>query len=199
MIKFNIKNCRIKVSFWFFAALSILSLFDKSGMGVCALLAALIHESGHLLMMYYIVKNPPRSVSITPAGIIIEADELGNGKGWAAVALSGSIANFIFAFVMFFFIFNFRFSIFNLLSANLFIGLINLIPAKGLDGGEILFRILIRRMKIRHAELVSMVVSLLCAVPAIAAGLYIMSQNPGNFTLLTVGLWLIAGMIREYV
>ncbi|MCL2486514.1 MAG: site-2 protease family protein, partial [Oscillospiraceae bacterium] len=95
--------------------------------------------------------------------------------------------------------FSSRPSVISFAAANLFIGIVNLIPAKGLDGGEVLFGILLRMTPVKNAEAIATAVSLLCAAPAVAAGLYVLSRNPGNFSLLMVGLWLIAGVIKEYI
>ena len=89
-------RCRIRISFYFFALLCVLSLFDRRGVLLPGLVAALLHECGHLALMLLIPGHSPREIDVTPFGLRIGNSPLaefagGNGKILAA----GCGVNFI--------------------------------------------------------------------------------------------------------
>ena len=69
-MSFTIKSCRITVDFLFVAMLTVLLLGDKTGIAQIGILAAMLHEAGHLTVMHLFGVEPSQ-IKFTPFGIDI--------------------------------------------------------------------------------------------------------------------------------
>ena len=137
-MEFTIKNCRIEISFLFFATLTFSLLCDRSGIAGIGVLAAILHESGHILLMN-IFGIPPRKIKMNPFGIdIVEGDRAYPGRLTdALIALAGPTANLLsfFALLAWFSVWPQRY-LFFLSAANLGLFLFNILPIEPLGGGQ---------------------------------------------------------------
>lgn len=99
------------------------------------LLAALCHELGHLAVLG-LFRVPVESILVMPMGAIIRAPEqerLSYGRELLAV-LAGAAVNFTLALVFARLSRDYLFA-----GANFLLGIYNLLPVKGLDGGRALY------------------------------------------------------------
>ena len=130
-MNFFMGECRVRVSFYFFPLLCVAAFFDRSVFMLRGMLAALLHECGHLAAMVLLPGNAPREVSLTPFGVRIERNPLSEfGKGNGIILAAGSGMNFVCAAVTFGFLPEFA-------AVSLLLGIFNLLPVEGLDGGGI--------------------------------------------------------------
>ena len=171
-------RCRIRISFYFFALLCVLSLFDRRGVLLPGLVAALLHECGHLALMLLIPGHSPREIDVTPFGLRIGNSPLaefagGNGKILAA----GCGVNFICAAATFGFLPDFA-------AVSFLMGVFNLLPVKGMDGGGILYLLLCRVLDESRARRAATAVSRLTLCAMAVGGVYVLAVTGYNFTLL---------------
>ena len=119
------------------------------------LAASLLHEIGHLAAIY-LFKNKVSCITLRPFGAVIErAQNRGSYIGDAVISLSGPLVNLIsFAISA---LFN-RYGYFS--AASLILALINLMPAKPLDGYCALSALLLSRLSITKAEKICKAISL---------------------------------------
>ena len=90
------------MNFYFFALLCAAAFFDRSGVMQWGLLAALLHECGHLAAMLLIPGQSPGKISITPFGMKIENSPLSEfARGNSVVLAAGSVVNLLSAAVTF--------------------------------------------------------------------------------------------------
>ena len=93
-MNFTIRDFRLHISFFFLAALTFLLLTDRDGVALYGLLAAMIHESGHLLAMLLLI-TPPAELRLCPFGIeIVKRESRANHYiEDAVISLAGPCAN----------------------------------------------------------------------------------------------------------
>lgn len=185
----SIKHCRIRVNFYFFALLCVIAFFDRSGMLLAGLVAALLHECGHLAVMLLLPGQTPSDISVTPFGIRIHESPLAEYRaGHLAVLAAGSGVNFFIGSVTMAFCPRFA-------ALHFVMGAINLLPVDTLDGGGIL-RILLRRLFSQKTTERLLTVSSLVTLTALSlAGVYVLFRSRYNFTLLGMSLCLLFSLL----
>ena len=147
-MKFKLLGSEIYISFLFVAVISLMLATDKTGLALPTLFAVGFHEIGHLLAMW-IIGTPPKSIRLIPASVQITRNISDGYKGDIKVALAGPIVNFILFLTLYinYLIFgNDGILYYSLI--NLIIGLFNLLPVTGLDGGTVLFSIIAKNSNV---------------------------------------------------
>ena len=177
-MSFSVRNCRVSVNFYFFALLCAAAFLDRRGVMLWGLLAALLHECGHLAAMLLLPEQSPKEIRITPFGMRIENSPLSQfGRGNTIVLAGGSGVTFLCAAVTFGFLPDFA-------AVSLVLGLMNMLPVQGMDGGGILFVLLSGLINESAAAGAVKVISWLTICIMAAAGMYILAVTGYNFTLL---------------
>lgn len=124
-------SVKLKLRFSFPAVIAFVLCTDREGTALLCLLASLLHETGHLIVML-LEKKPPSEIILYGGGVHIH----GGSRSFPA-AVGGCFMNLL-IFVLFRFFLpdmeNFRlFAVINLILAA-----VNLLPVKELDGRRIL-------------------------------------------------------------
>ena len=184
---FTIKNCRVEITFLFLATLTFSLLIDRTGIAGVGVIATILHECGHLLMMHYF-KVPPSRIKLNPFGIdIVE----GKGKRSYAqdvwISLAGPLSNLIFFLIFYgwscFFpnLYTYTLSI-----VNLTLALFNCLPIEPLDGGQALYSSLCRMFGAERSGRFVEIISFFILLPLAAVGFLVLFQSRYNFSLLLV-------------
>ena len=174
------KKCRVHVSFYFFAIACAAAFFDRSGVMLWGMLAALLHECGHLAAMAAIPGQLPRAVSLTPFGVRIEKCPLSAyGSGHFAVLAAGSGVNLIAAAVTFGFLPAFA-------AVSILLGVLNMLPVEGMDGGGMLRLALVRFRKGYPPDRAASIISWVTLSGMTLLGIYVLVSTGRNFTLLAM-------------
>lgn len=185
------KKCRVKISFYFFALMCIAAFFDRSGIMLWGVLAAMIHESGHIAAMFFIPCHAPREVSVTPFGMRIERSPLSEfGRGNVFILAAGSGMNFLSAAVTFGFLPEFA-------TVSLVLGALNLLPVEGMDGGGVLRHILTKCFTGKTAGHVLDVISWMTLAAMFVLGIFVLISTGYNFTLIGVSLLLALTRLKK--
>ncbi|WP_411676674.1 peptidase M50 [Caproicibacter sp.] len=187
-MNFTVGGCRVTFSYFFFALIALLLLFDRSGVAAAGLAAAALHESSHFGVMYAF-GCLPETVRFTAFGIdIIRTSRPDRGYlRDAVVSLSGPAANLLAAVL---------FSVFqnstarNLALADFTLFVFNSLPIEPLDGGQALYSLLCTHWEPDRAAATVQVISFLFLAPLSAIGFFVLFRSPGNFTLLLVSVYL---------
>ncbi len=119
--------------------LYILLMHDYSGFMRLSLLAGVGHESGHILVYYLQQKHWPR-IRVSATGLTMKTQGAGlSQEQLALLAIAGPAMNFILAGLCLLWLeVRFRLYLAAFLSANILLGLFNLLPIPPLDGAVIL-------------------------------------------------------------
>lgn len=137
MLSTDFKNTKLGISFSFFALIAMIFMLEKAASEkfMLILLCCFMHETGHIIMMC-ICSIPPKAIIIYGGGIKIYPDKSKMVAEWqdTLILSAGCIINLLTAGIIILFNYNLTF----FASANLFLGLFNLMPVKYFDGGRIL-------------------------------------------------------------
>ncbi len=189
MIEFNIKGVKLRFTFLFFWFFTLLFLLDRSGILLYGLLAALIHEGGHILA-FLLLHDRPEEISFEIGGIrMVRRQHPISVAGELFQLMMGSVTNLLVFFLLLFSLKTVsRLSMFAV--SHLFLGLFNLLPITSLDGGKIVQLLLEQRLGIRTAYVAGKVLSIAICVFLALLGGYLYLTRQGGISLLLAGVML---------
>ena len=181
---------RIELESGFLLLFAFLYFLDDCGIIVALIPAVIFHEMGHVLTMLFFGARPTcltaalSGFSIDYSGDLSETQEL-------LTALSGPIFGLSIA-VLFAKMGNLFESDYLLMNAGIgfVINAFNLLPAKPLDGGRVIYFILGKILGAKSAKIVSVIISYVFSLIVLLAGLHYILIGRG-FALFFAGIWLI--------
>ena len=185
MIEFRAFGIHWRLSLLFPAMLTTLLLWQPDSLAIPCVLASLVHEGGHLLAMWLVGVRPRDfSLGVFGAQMHMDSGALSYKQG-ALISLFGPVANIFCAGMgllchrpLIFWI--------NVLMAG-----INLLPAKELDGGELLYSCLCWSGLDRYSSVVVRISSA-CVLFLIAViGFSMLFNHDGNGSMLIIGAYLV--------
>lgn len=194
-MKFRLLNTEIYVSFLFVAVITFMLATDKTGLAFPVVLAVALHESGHLFAMW-LLESQPKSIRLIPASVQITRSINGKYKNDILIALSGPVVNlvlFITLYVNFLAFKNEAVLYFSLI--NLIVGIFNLLPVTGLDGGTALFSLLAKKYDINKASLVLRIITLIIAVAVTFLAVTLTIKGQLNISVYIVAIYLFVSVI----
>ncbi len=184
--KVQMTEIRIRPGFLFLCAVSL--LFCGIDLAICALGAVLLHELAHVFAAR-IFGGKLALVEFSWAGISMHAGFAGM-TGYVCDALcaaAGPLANLLVGF--FVAAIAAREILFMFAGANILLGIYNIIPAIGLDGGVVLGSLLKKFLPFEIAEILLTVVAALVSLGVCGLGCWL-CVKAGNMTLLLCGVGL---------
>ncbi len=184
MVLIRLFGINIYISYFFLSLVSILIIVDKTGMLSLSLLSVVFHEIGHLAFMK-ILKVGVSKVELSVASVRVVTDGYNNHKNNFIVSIAGPIVNLCLSV----FLLSSDEMLMYFGAANLIMCLFNMIPARGLDGGDAIYYLL-RSIKIRSADKICSYVSFVSQLLLIAAGGVLFYYTKTNITLMLVGIYL---------
>lgn len=125
---------QIKITLGFCLSVTLMSLFDTSGMFGFALLAVMIHETGHIITIH-LLNEEIKQISFRLFGIEIVA-ELSHKRKTAVIMIAGPLFNILSALILIPFALKGYIFAITMFYASITLGLFHLLPAYGLDGGN---------------------------------------------------------------
>lgn len=139
------------ITYLFYA---IVLLFCHDVVIIASLTAVVIHEAGHLIVIV-LCSCTIECIDITPLGMTIRRTGLTGHLQDVAIHLAGPTINIVIALVWMLCQNADSYTV----TANLFFGLLNLLPIDSLDGGKVLYALLACRFNERSARLISQALS----------------------------------------
>ena len=138
-MRFCLFGCNIYISPLFLLWLTALLIIDKTGQIGIMLLCCFCHEAGHLVTMI-LVKCPPVGIGFFPFSIDVKKPKTPLPLVFElAIHVSGIATNLAACFLGFLFFSRCKNDgLFVFSASNLAVGLFNLLPISGLDGGNFL-------------------------------------------------------------
>ena len=197
-MKLKIAKIKIEISFTIICIAGICVILGiTSGFVRCAV-AVSIHELGHLLMMIKLGFLPEKiKISAFEIKIFDSKRQSRSEKQNFFIIFSGPAVNFI-CFIPFYLLYllgNENFLPFAL--ANLSVGLFNSLPVLSLDGGQIIFILLKRRLNPARAEKIVDIITLITIFPLAVLGFAVLFKSKYNFSLLFICAYLIISLVTR--
>ena len=167
-------GCKISVSPIFMSAVTLMLIFDKTGMFIYVVLSAGIHEMGHIIALR-LFGNYPRRISLSPFSLeIIPAHPPSGIFQEISVSFGGAAANLIASGVLLPLGFSLKEPFFTAFAAsNTALCIFNLLPLSGLDGGDILMIFATAILDSKRAAFLCKTVSMCVSFTGIIAGIII--------------------------
>ena len=195
-MRFKVCSTKIEVSYTLicFAAIGII-ITSFEGFLFC-LLSLIIHEAGHLTTMC-ILGFPPQKIKLTLFEISISDNDRYCRRFFDnfLIILCGPLFNFI-CFIVLYLLYLLHYDIlFPFAAVNLSVGLFNLLPVMSLDGGQLLYLILSRRLSEKSAEKIVNIITFIFIFPLAALGFLLLFKSKYNFSLLFVCVYLIFSLV----
>lgn len=191
----RIKNFpKIEVSPAFILLFAAFYISDMLFVYVLALLSALWHEAGHLLALR-LAENRARHIRITPFGIrILKGDKrFFSYQKDIMIYLAGPLFSLA-AAVLFYLLFSSVLwtnqTMAYLTGINLVLFFFNLIPVFTLDGGRVLFSLLLLFTSYNRAHSIMKTVSWVCIFLLLFTGAFVLLLTRYNISLLLAGGYL---------
>ncbi len=180
-MSFHIGGCKINISFYFFAVLCICSLCDRNGTTLSGLLAAAVHEAGHLAAIYFSGLSV-KELTVNSAGLKMYVPNLDSRRSICIItALSGASANLLLFIISAFFSES-------LAVSSLILCLLSLLPCDPFDGGIVLRTILEKHLTEKSTDIIMLIVTLAILLPIVCIGTYILIASRYNFSLLILSI-----------
>jgi len=173
---------KIKISF--FGILMIISLiFTRSYLSLAALLAAFVHEMGHLFAAS-LCEVPIKELKLDIFGAALTPEKMFcSYKKEMAVAVGGPLVNLIFALLIFAFIKERGQFLELFMVASLFLGGLNLLPIHDFDGGRIAYCALSSLFSPRAADMLCSTASFMILLILWMLSVYMMLQFGASLSL----------------
>ncbi len=172
-------------------------LYCRSSLLLCGMIAASVHELGHLLAILLTGGASVREVYLGIPGVKIKVSGCTMRP---MIIVSGVLVNLLATLISAVLVlFCKKIFFVELAAANLCLAACNLLPAEPLDGGLLLRCLLEARMLPDKADKLMLIISIILLCPLTAAALYTAMRSRGNVSLLLLCLWLLTGILRNYV
>lgn len=198
-MRFTVGGCQITIQFWFMALVTLALLLDRSGMTGIGLVAVILHESGHLLMMALLGAAPER-ISMNLFGLEI-GQKTGSCRTYrqdAWIAAAGPLSSLLFFAVCWLgYLLTGSLYLANLGAANLMLALLNGLPVGPLDGGQAFYALLCTKYPAETCEKIVEWVSFFVILPIALAGFLVLLQSRYNFSLLIVSGYLMLMLLMK--
>ena len=185
------KKTKTRLSISLFGLLMIATLFfTHSYLSLAALAAAFIHELAHIAVARAVgVELSRLRLDIFGASLMMSG-ELSSYKKEAAVAIAGPLSNLLLFALLLPFSSEENEYLALFMGASLFLGLLNLLPIKDLDGGRVLFCTLASRFSLDTVQTVLSVLSFLTIFSLWSLSVYLILRYDGGFGLLVFSCFL---------
>jgi len=185
-MKFKTENISVNISFYFAAVLTLSLLLDKTNISFYSILSALLHETGHMLCLFFL-KAKPKEIKFGLFGMrIVRGNKTLSYKSEVITALSGPLVNIILFAV---FLYPQKTLMFS--AVNLALGLFNLLPVKPMDGGEALYYFLCSFCEENRIKRITDATTFLTVIFLTAAGVMVFVKSGYNFMLLAVSVYIV--------
>lgn len=188
-MKLRIADLQVTIGYEAVAAMTAVLLLDRENRVICCMIAALLHELGHLLMMR-LCGVKVRGFRLRLFDVLIEAEEPSSFFHDVLITAGGVTVNLLFAAILC------PFSP-KLGLPHLMLGLFNLLPVMSLDGGRLLSICLSRRFSPRVCDMVLRVTTFLFSLPLMTAGILLLLNSGYNYSLLAISLYLLAILLLK--
>ena len=152
------------------------------------IISVIFHESGHLISMI-LCKFKVSGVELRLFEIkILENNRLLNNLYCDIfVTLMGPCINILLFFIFIHFWKSFAY-------INLFLGVFNLLPCNNLDGGQLIYLLLCKKLPQKSIEIIIDIMTVITFLPVFIIGLLVLFQSKNNFSLLFISLYLILSL-----
>lgn len=183
-MRLKVNNFSINLSFPVLALCALVVISNQYTNYILCITAVVIHESGHLFIMF-LFNRKPKALEVKLFNITIVQDSRYKTAFYKDVLITAAGPLFNILIYLLFFGFYPEFA-----TVNLFIGLFNLLPAASLDGGQIIYLFLTKFFTAEKSAKIADIITIITAFPVFVSGILLLFNSKYNFSLLFIGIYL---------
>ncbi len=193
-MRFKILSTEIYISFIFMIVLTLLLAIDKTGFLVPVFFSVTMHEFAHLFVMW-LLNCEPKQIRLIPGSIQIIRKFTYKRNGEILISLSGPLMNLVLfsVFLINYYSFGSKISL-DCAAINLILAVFNLLPVRGLDGGTILYYILLKLKNGSRANSVINLLTVVIALITIIFGIILLTKGRMNYSLIILGIYFLLSL-----
>jgi len=197
MTDFKIFGIEFKVSVGFVGILCLMLYIDKVGLMLPTIIAIIVHEMGHIVALT-LFKSKPERIELKVGALGICGNYILRRSQEVIMLAAGSILNIIlFAALYIIYFFCESNSVLNFSLVTLVVGIFNILPIIGLDGGSILNILLGCFLKRKTSNTILYIFSVITVMVIILFGFYVFADTKSNISLILLGLYLFLGILMS--
>ena len=190
-----VSDTKIKIAFPTFIFFAVLLLWNPSIYSFLPFLAAFLHEMGHITVMK-LCGQKIHKITVLPFGVDIKkAPSVSSYKNDIAVSCSGVGANLFLTLFCFFLPPSPEINFFS--ASNIVLAIVNILPIKTLDGGEIVEKTIAYIYGTETAEKVIGITSIISIMLIGALAIWILFSTSYNFSLLLMCIYLFCSIFLK--
>ena len=189
-MSFYIGRVKVSAEFGFFALTALFLIIDRGGIGLEVLGAVILHEVGHVLLLY-ISGGQVRELKLRFCGAALEPEGMLSYRQEIMLVSGGIVGNGLGTLLSM--VFGKRGTPF--FWGNLVLMCFHMLPVYPLDGGRLLRLMVGGGEREGAGELAGLAVGIAVLIPMLTLGVRMMEKN--NPTLFITGLYLGVSMILE--
>lgn len=159
-------------------------------------LSITLHELGHLFSMLLCkFQVSGLEIRLFEIKIIENKRSLNNLNYDIFVTLMGPFTNILLFLIFIHFLPSFAY-------VNLFLGIFNMLPCNNLDGGQLIYLLLSKRLDYKIIERIIDILTVITVLPVFILGVFVLFQSKNNFSLLFISLYLILSLFvrnKKYI
>lgn len=189
MLHSNVFGIKTEFHFSYFLLVGVLCLFGHCLLAAASTGFSFLHELAHGAAAKKLGYTPEKISAGLFGGILHLRESVIKPKDQLLIHLAGPFFNVICAAVLFFiYIYEPQIWIMELITANIILGLFNLMPFYPLDGGKLVNLYLAFFFGFRRAEQISQFFSKLFALFLFLLGIYLVQYNLANLLISALGI-----------
>ena len=194
-MKFKIARTRFEVSYALLCLVAVCIILGVFKSFVWCAAAVVVHECGHLAAMVYCGYFPKRiKIALFSIDIIDGERQSRSVRKNLLIIVFGPFFNFICFLVCFLLYLRGISVVLPFAAANASVGLFNLLPVMSLDGGQLVYLLLLRRLDQEKAEKAVDALTFAFIFPLAAMGFWLILKSK-NVSLLFVSVYLVFSLL----
>ncbi len=196
---FNIYGVKIEITFLFIAFIAFIISLKAPANVLITVVSSLLHEIGHLSVML-VVGNRPKKVKFEMVGMNIVRQERVtiNTKEEVAVSLGGPLVNFAIVFISCIYLSFYESQlILTCACINLILMTFNLLPVRSLDGGAVLYFLLLQHLEVPTCQRVLRITSIVFLTAIYLWAVYVFVVSRYNFSLIIIAILLTISLFQN--
>ncbi len=194
-MRLKLFGTEVYISFLFAAVIALMLATDKTGLALPTLFAVTVHEIGHLFCMW-LLEATPKSIRLIPASVQITRSVTHRYKNDILVALSGPAVNIVMFFTLYINYVAFKSqTVLYYALINLIVGVFNLLPVTGLDGGTALFSVIAQKKDVNKAMLTLKIITLSIGAAFLFLAVSLTIRGDINLSVYIISIYLILSVL----
>lgn len=196
---FNVFGIKVEITFLFVAFIAFILTMKAPSNVLITVMSSLIHEVGHLLIMFILGSRPEKvRFELTGINIIRNQDMRISNKNEILISIGGPLANsFIFILCCLYLCFYKNNSILMFACINLILMTFNLLPIKGLDGGNALYFLLLQKYDSSFSAKIIYITSVIFIFLIFIWGIYAFVSTKYNFSIIIIAIFLTLSLFSK--